>query len=48
VLVTGTEASARQAQAAVASAIASGAVSRTDAQASLNRVLALRRHPATG
>ena len=48
VLVTGTEASARHAQAAVASAIASGAVSRTDAQASLNRVLALRRHPATG
>jgi beta-N-acetylhexosaminidase len=48
VLVTGTEASARQAQAAVASAMASGAVSRTDAQASLNRVLALRRHPATG
>jgi len=48
VLVSGTEASARQAQAGVAAAIASGAVSRSDAQASLSRVLALRRHPATG
>ena len=48
VLVSGTEASARQAQAGVAAAIASGALSRSDAQASLNRVLALRRHPATG
>ena len=48
VVVSGTEASARQAQAGVAAAIASGAVSRSDAQASLNRVLALRRHPATG
>lgn len=48
VLVAGTEAAAREAQAGIAAAMASGAISRADAQASLNRVLALRRHPATG
>lgn len=48
VLVSGTEAAARQAQAGVAAALASGAISRGDAQASLGRVLALRRSTATG
>lgn len=46
VVVSGTEASARQAQAGVAAALSSGAVRRADAEASLARVLAVRRSAA--
>ncbi len=48
VLLSGTEAAARDAQQAIASGITSGAIPRADVLMSLERVLALRRHLARG